>query len=153
VEVGPMEAESLQQLVPYKIVPRTRQILPSKSSTRSKRSDIDLDFSVKSLKKIDKILEDYSSYDGVTPMTIVVTRFELGYYVGEVIVRNNSGSKWKTLGDDEVESSLNSGLIVRMPKGTEVHPIGKAEKRLVNGEGDSIAHFYKEIVRLDSEAD
>jgi hypothetical protein len=39
-----------------------------------------------------------------------------------------------------------------MPLGTEVNPIGKAEKRLVNGEGDSIAHFYREILKIDQKS-
>ena len=74
-------------------------------------------------------------------------------YVGEVIVRYNPGSRWIELPDDETESSLNSGLVVQLPQGIEVNPIGKAEKRLVNGDGDSIAHFYKEIVRLDAKSE
>jgi hypothetical protein len=146
--------ESLQQLVPYKIIPRNAARFAERIVESIKEvDDITLDFSVPSLKKVDKILDDYSTYDGVTPMTIAVTLFEFGCYVGEVIVRNNPGSRWIALPDDETESSLNSGLIVRMPKGTEVNPIGKAEKRLVNGEGDSIVHFYKEIVRLDAKAE
>jgi hypothetical protein len=147
-----MEAESLQDLVPYKIVPRNAARFAERVvETIREVEHIKLDFSVASLKKVDKILGDYGSYNEVTPMSIAVTLFQLGCYVGEVIVRNNPGSRWMELGDDEVESSLNSGLVVRMPKRTEVNPIGKAEKRLVNGEGDSIVHFYKEIVRIDNE--
>jgi len=146
-----MEAESLHEIVPFKIIPRNAARFAERIvQTIAEEEDITLDFSVTSLKKIDKILGDFSEYDGVTPYTIAVTLFELGCYVGEVIVRNNPGSKWIELGDDDVESSLNSGLVVMMPLGTEVNPIGKAEKRLVNGEGDSIAHFYKEILKIDA---
>jgi hypothetical protein len=148
-----MEAESLQELVPYKIIPRNASKFAERIvATIKEVEEIELDFSVPSLKTVDKILDDYSQYDNVTPMTIAVTLFELGCYVGEVIVRNNAGSKWFTLPDDETESSLNSGLCVRMPLGTEVNPIGKAEKRLVNGEGDSIAHFYREILKIDQKS-
>ena len=147
-----MKDDSLHQLVPYKIVPKNAARFAERiAATIKEEDDIDLDFSVGSLKKIDKILEDYSSYDGVTPKTIAVTLFELGCYVGEVIVRNNPGARWRSLPDDQTESSLESGLVVRMPLGTVVNPIGKAEKRLVYGEQDSIAHFYREILKIERE--
>ena len=79
--------------------------------------------------------------------------FAFGCYVGEVIVRNNSGARRASLPDDQLESSLNSGLVVRLPRGTQVSPIGKAEKRLVNGEGDSLDAFYKFVVKLDQRPD
>jgi hypothetical protein len=147
-----MAEESLHELVPFEIVPKNATRFAERIVATLKETDeIHLDFSVASLKEVDRILEDYSSYDGVTPQTIAVTLFELGCYVGEVIVRHNPGARWGKLRKDQSESSLDSGLVVQMPKGTVVNPIGKAEKRLVNGEGDSIDHFYKEIVKIDQQ--
>ena len=147
-----MQPESLQQLVPWEIIPQNAARFAARIVLTTRELDgIDLDYSVGSLKLVDEILEASSRHEGVTPLKIAATLFGYGCYVGEVIVRNNPGAHWSSLPDDERESSLNSGLVVMMPLGTQVNPIGKAEKRLLNGEGDSLQEFYKFIVNLDNE--
>ena len=147
-----MEAKSLQELVPFPIMPENAARFAERIVQTTRELDhIELDYSVASLKLVDHILEMSNRYKGVTPRKIAATLFAYGCYVGEVIVRNNPGAYWSLLDDDETESSLNSGLVVMMPLGTQVNPIGKAEKRLLNGEGDSLAHFYDVIVKLDRE--
>src|SRR5262245_47755661 len=147
-----MKIESLQQIVPYEITPENAARFAERIVAVTKDQDqIDLDYSIASLKKIDEILEAWMGHKGITPRKVAASLFGYGCYVGEVIVRNNPGAHWIMLADDETESSLNSGLAVLMPLGTQVNPIGKAEKRLINGEGDSLEEFYKFIVRLDNE--
>jgi hypothetical protein len=75
--------------------------------------------------------------------------FCFGCYVGEVIVRNNRGACWTGLAEDETESELDTGMVVRLASGTILNPIGKAEKRLLNGEIDSLAYFYRALVDGD----
>ena len=147
-----MEAKSLQELVPFAIIPANAARFAARIVKTTRELDqIELDYSIESLKLVDEILEASRSFEGVTPLKIAATLFGYGCYVGEVIIRNNPGAHWTTLTEDETESSLNSGLVVIMPQGTQVNPIGKAEKRLLNGDLDSLAGFYDFIIKLDRE--
>jgi len=40
-------------------------------------------------------------------------------------------------------------MVVQLASGTIVNPIGKAEKRLLNGEIDQLQYFYKAWVKND----
>jgi hypothetical protein len=149
-----MRIKSLQQLFEDEIVPKNAARFAAQIVETVKEMDnIDLDYSVASLKHIDMILERFHREKGVTPRRIAVTLFNFGCYVGEVIVRNNRGARWISLPDDETESSLNSGLVVKLVSGVIANPIGKAEKRLLNGELDSIEFFYRGIVETDQESE
>jgi hypothetical protein len=109
---------------------------------------IALDYSVGSLRHIDKILQEYHA-EGVTVDGLWLTLFFYGCYAGEVIVRNNRGARWISLPDDSYESELDTGMVVQLASGTVVNPIGKAEKRLLNGEIDSLESFYEAFVEDD----
>jgi len=149
-----MPANSLQELVPFEINPANAPRFAARIvETMREVERIKLDYSVASIKKVDKILDDYGGTKGVTPRKIAVTLFELGCYVGQVIIRHNRGAKWVLLPDDETESSLNSGLVVELVTGTIINPIGKVEKRLVNGDGDYLPHFYQMVETIDDEDD
>jgi hypothetical protein len=113
-----------------------------------KAYDVELDYSVASLRHIDEILEHFHAED-VTIDDVYVSLFCFGCYVGEVIVRNNRGACWISLADDEYESELDTGMVVRLASGTVVNPIGKAEKRLLNGEIDQLQYFYRALVEND----
>jgi hypothetical protein len=145
-----MQIESLQQLVEHEIVPNNAARFAEEIVEMAKELDgIDLDYSVDSLKHVDVILEGFRGDKSVTPKSIAATLFKFGCYVGEVIVRNNPGAHWICLPEDETESSLNSGLAVELVSETIVNPIGKAEKRLLNGEIDSLEFFYKSVMDID----
>ena len=111
-------------------------------------AQIELDYSVASLEHIDAILGQFHS-DQVTVNDVAITLFCFGCYVGEVIVRSIPGAHWTTVAPGTTESSLNSGLLVRLPSGTILNPIGKVEKRLLNGEIDSIPYFYYAFAQND----
>ena len=113
-----------------------------------KIQNIALDYSVGSLRHIDDILEQYHA-EGVTVDDVWLSLFIFGCYVGEVIVRNNRGARWIGLPDDRYESELDTGMVVRLASGTIVNPIGKAEKRMLNGEIDQLQYFYTALVEND----
>jgi hypothetical protein len=116
-----------------------------------KIAQIELDYSVGSLEHVDVILGQFHA-DQVSVNDVAITLFCFGCYVGEVIVRNNPGARWTTVAPGTTESSLNSGLLVQLPSGTILNPIGKVEKRLSNGEGDSVPYFYAALVQNDPAA-
>jgi hypothetical protein len=143
--------DSLQELVDYEIVPENAPKFAAKIVGMAKKlDDIDLDYSPESLEKVDEMFESFRGDESVTPHSIAATLFSFGCYVGEVFRRANPGSRWVTLPDDQTESSLNSGLVLKLRSGTTVNPIGKAEKRLVNGEGDSLHYFYRALMATEA---
>jgi len=107
---------------------------------------IALDYSIDSLEQIDGILERFHQ-ERVTVEQVWVTLLSFGCYVGEVIVRNNPGARWESLGEDEYESELDTGLVVRLSSDMVLNPIGKTEKRILNGDIDSLPYFYEALVK------
>ncbi len=65
----------------------------------------------------------------------------LGSYVGEVF-RRNHGAEWGmvTLGDDSIPGLRASGSEQLF------WPMGKVQKRLVNGPEDNVWHYYQDLV-------
>jgi hypothetical protein len=115
-----------------------------------KLNNLELDYSVDSLKHIDEILEGFRA-ERVTVEDIELTIFCFGCYVGEVIVRNNRGARWTGLAENESESEsdLDTGMVVRLASGSILNPIGQTVKRLLNSESDSLPHFYKSVIKGD----
>ena len=111
-------------------------------------ANVKLDYSVRSLRHIDDILEGYYQ-EHLTVDDLWLSLFCFGCYVGEVIVRNNRGARWISLPKDRYESELDTGMVVRLATGTTVNPIGKAEKRMLNGDIDQLQYFYKALVEDD----
>lgn len=70
--------------------------------------------------------------------------FGFGAYVGEVMIRSAGGS-WVTVAPDH---PLGAGWqpLVELLGGTLANPLGKAFKRLMNGDTDSIQFFYRTFV-------
>ena len=110
--------------------------------------DVELDYSVDSLKHFDEILEGFRA-ERVTVEDVELTIFCFGCYVGEVIVRNNRGARWTGLAENESESDLDTGMVVRLASGSIVNPIGQTVKRLLDGESDSLPQFYKSVIKGD----
>jgi len=114
--------------------------------------DIDhvtLDYSPASLAEVDRILGKFHM-EGLTADQIGETVFSFGCYVGEVLVRNNTG-KW-VMPRKSVLSKLGFGdstmMMVELPNGGVWNPIMKAFKLLENGEAASVAYFYQVATRL-----
>jgi hypothetical protein len=102
----------------------------------------DLDFSVPSLETVDRLLGRFHDA-GDDPDRVAETVFQLGSYIGEVIVRQANGT-WATVPGDH---PLGEGWpLVELPGDRVVNPIGKAFKRVSNGRADSIPYFYEALV-------
>jgi len=97
------------------------------------------DFSISSLKEVDRFLEEQAPKGVPKPGGLLGEHlgsrvFSLGSYVGEVLIRN-AGGNWK--GDDsDPEAEIN--LAVQFRNGSQAWPIQRVMKRLRNGSEDSV---------------
>jgi len=97
------------------------------------------DFSVESLKEIDRFFDDQMLNGAPKPNGLLATQrgsrlFALGAYVGEVI-RRSAGGEW--IGDDnDPQAEINVAL--RLKHGTILWPIQRVIKRFNNGSEDGI---------------
>lgn len=105
------------------------------------------DFSLESLKEIDRFLDDHTSEgtpkpDGLLSEQFGSRMFALGAYVGEVL-RRKRGGQW--LGDDtDPQAAFN--LILELKPGEQVWPIQRVMKRFKNGAEDGIYTYGIVIV-------
>jgi hypothetical protein len=110
---------------------------------------VHLDYSPASLGEVDRILGKFHA-EGLTEDQMGATVFSFGCYVGEVLVRNNSG-RWVMPGQSAL-SKLGLGdsnmMVVELPDGGVWNPIMKAFKLLKNGESDSVAYFYRVATKV-----
>lgn len=104
------------------------------------QSDIQLDFSAESFKKVDDILgsyhehlSEYQGEDGANTLWNIAVHF--GIYLGETLLRlqlEGQGYRWR----------LEDGLpILVKDAGNQMSPITKAHKRILNGPEDSVKSF------------
>jgi hypothetical protein len=104
-------------------------------------SQVELDYSVESLKAVDDIIEGFRA-DGSTSGDMATSLFCFGCYVGEVFVRNVN-AVWRSTEEAEMEVKITSWpLVLELEDGTFCNPIGKAFKRMDHGSEDSVAYFY-----------
>lgn len=113
--------------------------------TAKKVDGVTLDYSVKSLKIVDKIIGRFHE-EGRTMDEIAATIFGFGCYVGEVFVRN-AGAEWRAATQEEIDNYYGVPLIVELGGDTTANPIGKVIKRLENGDEDNLHYFYKAFTR------
>ncbi len=97
------------------------------------------DFSVESLKEIDRFFDENSKNgkatpDGLLSKNLGQRMFALGCYVGEVIKRNYGG-EWIT-NDNEPNGEID--IQVKLEDSSIILPVHKVMKRFQNGEEDSI---------------
>ncbi|HEY6259124.1 MAG TPA: hypothetical protein VIY51_25385 [Xanthobacteraceae bacterium] len=97
------------------------------------------DFSIKSLKEIDRFFDEHAPDGKPKPGGLLSENFgnrlfSIGAYVGEVICRQ-TGAEWQ--GDDsDPDAEIN--VTVRLKGGQIIWPVQKVMKRLQNGAEDSI---------------
>ena len=101
-------------------------------------SGVDFDFSVASLAALDGLL---GSFEKPGSDATAETVLGAGFYVGEVLVRQH-GYRWIAL-DDSVAQLFGFRVAVVSPTGTYANPLGKAFKRVEQGEADSVAFFVQ----------
>jgi hypothetical protein len=107
------------------------------------RLDINLDYSVKSVELIENYLceqledgkpKNGSYFDGRVGSKL----FALSSYLGEVIIKNTSATKWVT-NDKDPQGEINIKLV--SANGTEMYPAHRVMKRIQNGEEDNLYHY------------
>ncbi|WP_301546854.1 hypothetical protein [Gordonia sp. X0973] len=97
---------------------------------------VNLDYSDASLEWVDGKLDHWRP-EGSDVMAETV--FVAGCYIGEVFVRNH-GYRW-------VLTDVYGAMpVVEGPNGNFANPIGKAFKRVDNGEGDDLPYFLSVIL-------
>ena len=107
-------------------------------------SKVELDYSQESLVLVDRILEDFIR-DKLTPEQIGETLFGFGCYVGEVFVRN-AGGIWKNTTETPMKSFAGVPIVIKMPDGSIVNPVGKVFKCVENAEVGALPYFYHVFV-------
>ena len=99
------------------------------------QNNVQLNYSVESIKAVDKILGQIHDAYVKDPKSVSVTGLGSAYgaYVGEVIRRSESGAKWER--DDPVGGEKSYPLIWGAGHS---YPLGWCQKRIINGDEDSV---------------
>jgi hypothetical protein len=100
------------------------------------------DFSVESLKEIERFFNEHSQDGKPKPGGLLSEQlgnriFSLGSYVGEVIIRQYGG-EW--IGDDK-DPQAEMNIEVKLKGKVSLYPIQKTMKRLRNGKEDNLHHY------------
>jgi len=102
---------------------------------------VDLDFSPESLKALDGALKQEYLEDGsLDEEDIEAVSISLGAYIGEV-VRRHIGGEW------QIADEPPSPRLVDVPGFDWLDPIGRVEKRLLEGEAASLFDWFQSIRR------
>jgi hypothetical protein len=110
-----------------------------KISRALSQSGYKADFSLESLKQVDRFFEEHVSNGqpkpgGLLSQQLGARLFAIGAYVGEVIRRQNGG-EWQ--GDDnDPQAEIN--IAVRLKTGVILWPVQRVMKRFKNGAEDGI---------------
>jgi len=104
------------------------------------RNRLPLDYSVASLRVVDFLIDGLRK-GGADLERVRDTLFELGVYVGEVLVRR-AGAAWVDF-DARQRAYFGQPAGVRMPDGRVWNPLGKVRNRFeVGGPHESLQTFY-----------
>jgi hypothetical protein len=113
--------------------------LAEQISRKLSQSGYQADFSLESLKEVDRFFDDQvlngkPKDGGILSQELGARLFAIGAYVGEVIRRRNGG-EW--LGDDN-DPQAEVNIALRLKTGTTLWPVQRVMKRFKNGAEDSI---------------
>ena len=105
--------------------------------------DKELDFSVKSVEHIETVLSEQfingqAKESGLFSEGLGGKLFAISAYVGEVIIKNTSATKWVT-DDKDPQGEVNIQLL--SANGTQMFPGYRIMKRIQNGEEDNVYHY------------
>ena len=95
------------------------------------------DFSINSLKEIDRFFDEQNTPDGIINRNRGQILFALGAYIGEVII-SAYGGEWLT-DDNDPQGEVN--IAVKLKNGSIIFPVQRAMKRYQNGKEDSIYDY------------
>jgi hypothetical protein len=139
-ESGPMPTRAMN--FPFSLIPENAEKFANQYKNAVKENEnIDLDYSVDSLKFVDNFLQRFRN-EGLSVNDFAETIFVAGCYAGQVMIINNQGQWIKELEVNLPEGVKMMPIVVKLPNGKICDPIGKAFKRFYNGEVDSIPYFY-----------
>ena len=113
-------------------------------------SDYKADWSVESLREIDRFFDEQSSNGNVNPGGLLAEHmgakiFAIGAYTGEVI-RRAVGGTWE--GDDN-DPKAEITVVLKLPHSGIIWPTQRALKRLRNGSEDGIYVYGWDIVERE----
>lgn len=111
-------------------------------------SDYKADYSLESLKEIDRFLEKEQRPGGILEQNRGAILFALGCYVGDVI-RQQTGGTWLT-NDKDPMGEVN--ITLQLPSGTVIWPVQRVISRYKIGEDESIHTYAVVIVRGEQKA-
>ncbi len=98
-----------------------------------------IDFTVESMKEIDRFFEEQNTPDGILSKNRGTILFSIGCFVGQTIIKNFGGG-W-IADDNDPQGEIN--IAVRTDDGTLLFPVQRCIKRLQNGMEDGIyAYVY-----------
>ena len=114
-----------------------------------KEDNLNLDYSISSLIKIDKFfnknaLNGSATKKGRLSKNLGGILFSIGAYIGECFVKNVEGSVWIT-DDDDPKGEIN--ISVEFPDKSIVWPMQRVMKRFKNGTEDSIYVYAHEVTK------
>ena len=110
-------------------------------------SGLRLDYSVDSLKLVEKQIDSFSE-NGEVVNHIASTLFCFGCYLGELLIKH-IGGKWVKTDDSTMKDLTPWPIVVEMNNGDCWNPIGKVFKRFEEGEREDLRYFY-DIVKAGS---
>lgn len=94
-------------------------------------------FSIGSLKEIDRFFDEQNTPDGILSWNQGQILFALGAYIGEVII-SVYGGEWLTY-DNDPQGEIN--IAVKLKDGSTIFSVHRAMKRYMNGKEDSIYDY------------
>jgi hypothetical protein len=132
--------------LPYPLTPEYAPFYAQNTVETMKKFDIYLDYSPASVRQVDEIIERFR-VGGHTPESVGGAVLGLGCYIGQVLVMSAVGV-WKKADETPIgEIGAGWSIVLELPDGSVCNPIGKAFKRLVNGEEDSVAPFVDWMIQ------
>jgi hypothetical protein len=138
---GPKPPKALPFRLKYDPTPENAHLFAEDMVQATKKIDgRDLDYSRASLDVLDEVLEGFRA-DGTTADQVRETLFGFGCYLGEVIVRH-AGGKWRPTGETAAANVESLPLVVELPSGSVLNPLGKVFKRVQLGPGENVGYFY-----------
>ncbi len=102
------------------------------------------DFTVDSMKEIDRFIDEQSGPDGIIQRNRGIIIFSLGAYIGQTVIKVYGG-EWET---DDNDPSGELEISVKLLNGFVMWPVQKCIKRCQSPE-DSIYSYVRAIETLD----
>jgi len=107
------------------------------------QDSIILDYSIQSIKQLDNFIEKNSENGKAKDSSKLSSDlgyklFAIGSYVGQVIIKGSSGSKWVT---DDSDPNGEVNIEIQMKDGTKMWPVQRVLKRYQNGDEDNLYSY------------